>query len=87
MKTALFVQLPPPRFHFQDQGANIPLAAGLLVSSLKPGLHPEFHVEILDSCIVDVFCDTGIIRNIVNRAPDILVSSLYTCGIRKEVFL
>ena len=87
MKTALFVQLPPPRFHFQDQGANIPLAAGLLVSSLKPGLHPEFHVEILDSCIVDVFCDTGIIRNIVNRAPDILALTLYLWNSQRSLFI
>ncbi len=87
MKTALFVQLPPPRFDFQDQGANIPLAAGLLVSSLKTGLHSGIKVEILDSYIVDVFCDVGIIRNIVNRAPDILAISLYLWNSQRSLFI
>ena len=63
------------------------LAAGLLVSSLKQGLHSEIQVEILDSRTVDVFCDTGIIRNIVNRVPDILALTLYLWNSQRSLFI
>jgi hypothetical protein len=87
MKKILFVQLPPPRFDFEEPGANIPLAAGFLVSALKVRECLEFETEILNSEISDVFGDSGLTREIVERSPDILAMTLYLWNSQRSLFI
>lgn len=87
MKKILFVQLPPPRFDFEEPGANIPLAAGFLVSAFKIRGCLEFETEILNSEIIDVFADSGLTREIVERSPDILAMTLYLWNSQRSLFI
>ncbi|MGO8880956.1 MAG: B12-binding domain-containing radical SAM protein [Desulfomonilaceae bacterium] len=87
MKKILFVQLPPPRFMFEDSGANIPLAAGFLASCIKSQEPLKFETEILGSDVVDVLADAGIIREITQRSPDILAMTLYLWNSQRSLFI
>jgi radical SAM superfamily enzyme YgiQ (UPF0313 family) len=87
MKTVLFTQLPPPRFDFTDPGANIPMAAGFLISNLRNIEMEGYCAEILDSDIVDVFGDSGLIREISERSPDILALTLYLWNSQRSLFI
>jgi hypothetical protein len=87
MKKILFVQLPPPRFIFEDSGANIPLAAGFLASCTKLQEPTKFETEILGSDVVDVLADAGIIREISRRSPDILAMTLYLWNSQRSLFI
>ncbi|MGC8604278.1 MAG: cobalamin-dependent protein, partial [Desulfomonilaceae bacterium] len=87
MKKILFVQLPPPRFIFEDPGANIPLASGFLASCVKTLAGEDFETEILGGDVVDVFADLGIIQEILQRSPDILALSLYLWNSQRSLFV
>ncbi len=87
MKTLLFAQLPPPRFDFVDPGSNIPLAAGFMISDARSRGIVGYYAEILDSDIVDVFADSGLIRNIIDRSPDVLALSLYLWNSQRSLFI
>ena len=87
MKKILFVQLPPPRFVFEDPGGNIPLAAGFLVSCLKAQMESDFQIEILGPEIVDVVADVGIIHEISRRSPAILAMTLYLWNSQRSLFV
>ncbi|MFH0959688.1 MAG: radical SAM protein [Pseudomonadota bacterium] len=87
MTTVLFAQLPPPRFDFSDPGANIPLAAGFLISSLRSRSIELYDTEILSDDVVDIFGDSGLIRKISDRSPDILALTLYVWNSQRSLFV
>ncbi|MGC8659318.1 MAG: B12-binding domain-containing radical SAM protein [Desulfomonilaceae bacterium] len=87
MKKIIFVQLPPPRFVFEDPGSNIPLAAGFLASCLKAQAESDVQIQILGSEITDVYGDSGIIHEVSRRAPAVLAMSLYLWNSQRSLFI
>jgi radical SAM superfamily enzyme YgiQ (UPF0313 family) len=87
MKSVLFVQLPPPRFSFEDAPTNIPLAAGFLLSALEVTRKREFTGEALDPDITDVFADEGLLTKIVEKQPSAVAFTLYVWNVEKSLFL
>jgi radical SAM superfamily enzyme YgiQ (UPF0313 family) len=87
MKTVLFIQLPPPRFSFEDAPTNIPLAAGFLVSALRATRNTQWNIEVLDSRVTDVFADQGLSARIVERQPSVVAFTLYVWNVERSLFL
>ncbi|MFH0822819.1 MAG: radical SAM protein [Pseudomonadota bacterium] len=87
MMRVLFIQLPPPRFSFEEPPVNIPLAAGFLIRALEAAGSRNITVDILEPRIVDVLGDKGLARKIVERSPDVLALSLYVWNVRRSLFL
>lgn len=87
MDRVLFVQLPPPRFIFEEAPSNIPLAAGFLSSALEAGHLPGIEVSILGPEIVDTLADTGLIESIVQTDPQIVAFSLYVWNVQRSLFI
>ena len=87
MKHVLFVQLPPPRFPFEDAPTNIPLGPGFLVSALKTSGISGIEVEILGPEAVDLLCDQGLVETIASSSPVIAAFSLYVWNVQRSLFL
>jgi radical SAM superfamily enzyme YgiQ (UPF0313 family) len=87
MRLVLFVQLPPPRFSFEDAPTNIPLAAGFLMSALEVTRKTEFIAEALDPDITDVFADEGLLAKILEKQPSAVAFTLYVWNVEKSLFL
>ena len=87
MVRVLFVQLPPPRFAFQEPPTNIPLAAGFLLAALEaPGAEP-IDAHILESESADVFADQGLAARIREIQPSVLALTLYVWNVQRSLFL
>lgn len=87
MSRVLFVQLPPPRFTFEEAPSNVPLAGGFLASMLRSDKENRIEGAILDSSVVDIYADTGVLRAIVDCSPDVLALSLYVWNVQRSLFL
>ncbi|MFH1113041.1 MAG: radical SAM protein [Pseudomonadota bacterium] len=87
MKHVLFVQLPPPRFVFEEAPTNIPLAAGFLVSALRDAGIRDTQCEIAGAEVVDLLCDRGIEEWIASRQPGAVAFSLYVWNVQRSLFL
>jgi tRNA A37 methylthiotransferase MiaB len=87
MKRVLFVQLPPPRFSFQEPPTNIPLAAGFLMAALDLQEPRQFSVDSLEPDTVDVLADRGLCLEILRREPDVLALTLYVWNVERSLFL
>ncbi|MCA1960800.1 MAG: B12-binding domain-containing radical SAM protein [Desulfomonile sp.] len=87
MSCVLFVQLPPPRFSFQEPPSNIPLAAGFLAAALKGGEKDKVVPEVAGPDIVDVYADRGLAAKIAARRPDVLALTLYVWNAQRSLFL
>ena len=87
MKSVLFVQLPPPRFSFQEPTTNIHLAAGFVAGALEAHGAPGIQASIVDSEIVDVFSDRGLLNAIVQMRPAIVAMTLYVWNVQRSLFL
>ena len=87
METLLFVQLPPPRFSFSEAPTNIPLAAGFVAAALDATTKLRLSSEVLESEIVDVFADQGLILEIVKRQPAIVAMTLYVWNVDRSLFV
>ena len=87
VRNVVFVQLPPPRFVFEEPPSNIPLAAGFLVAALTAGRENTLYTEIVDVQIVDTMADAGIAARLAEKRPDILALSLYVWNVQRTLFL
>jgi hypothetical protein len=87
MKRVIFVQLPTPRFSFQEPPTNVPLAAGFLMAALDLGGSRSFHFETLEPEIVDVLADRGLAAEVLRRDPGILALTLYVWNVERGLFL
>jgi len=83
----LFLQLPPPRFSFEEPPTNIPLAAGFVLSALEASCKQSIRAEILGPEVVDVFADLGLARNIIGMRPDFAAMTLYAWNVERSLFL
>lgn len=83
----LFAQLPPPIFSKGISGANIPLAAGFMVSALLGQGFSEWRLEILDQELVDILGDRALEIEITKKAPSVLALSLYVWNSQRSLFL
>lgn len=87
MKRVIFVQLPPPRFSFSAAPTNIPLAGGFLASALARGGPRGCEAQVLESEVVDVFADHGLLLDIVSRKPRVVALTLYAWNVERSLFL
>ncbi|MDQ7785455.1 MAG: radical SAM protein [Desulfomonilaceae bacterium] len=87
MTRILFVQLPPPRFLFEEAPSNIPLAAGFLVSALAMTGAAAVEAEVAGPEVVDTFCDRGLVERIAQGTPDVVAFSLYVWNVQRSLFL
>ncbi len=87
MKDILFVQLPPPRFSFEEPPTNIPLAAGFLASALRASRPASWLPEVLPAEITDIFADHGLASRIVELRPAALGLTLYLWNVQRSLFL
>ncbi|MEW6533066.1 MAG: radical SAM protein [Thermodesulfobacteriota bacterium] len=87
MKRVLFVQLPPPRFRFEEPPTNIPLAAGFLVSALRASTEPGFQSSVLDPAVADFLADEGLAARIMGQQPDVVAMTLYVWNSQRSLFL
>ncbi len=87
MAHVLFLQLPPPRFCFEEPPANIPLAAGFLSTALEDEGPKGITAEILDPSIVDVFADQPLLLEVLKRSPTIVAMTLYVWNVERSLFL
>jgi len=87
MKRVLFIQLPPPRFSFEASPANIPLAAGFLMSALEVAGRTALVPEALHSSVADVFADRGLLEKIVENKPAVVAFTLYVWNVERSLFL
>jgi radical SAM superfamily enzyme YgiQ (UPF0313 family) len=87
MKRVLFVQLPPPRFRFEEPPSNIPLAAGFLVSALKSQKIDRVEFSILEPDVQDVLADKGLVEKIIEKDPDIVALTLYVWNVQRSLYL
>lgn len=87
MKSVLFVQLPPPRFSFDEPPTNIPLAAGFLLSALNATERNQFIAEVLHPNVTDVFADQGLLAAILEKEPAAVCFTLYVWNVEKSLFL
>ncbi len=87
MTRGLFLQLPPPRFRFEDPPSNIPLAAGFLSAALDECPSRSAGAEILEPDVVDVLADEGLAQEIARRRPAALGMSLYLWNAQRSLFL
>lgn len=83
----LFVQLPTPRFSFQEPPTNIPLAAGFLMAALDQKGTRRFRIEVVETEVVDVLADSALANDIVRREPAILAMTLYVWNVERSLFL
>lgn len=87
MKRVLLLQLPPPRFCFEEAPANIPLAAGFLVAALESRGSGGFAVEIAAPDFVDVFAEEGLAARILEMSPAAVGMTLYVWNVQRSLFL
>jgi len=87
MKSVLFLQLPPPRFSFEEPPTNIPLAAGFVVAALEASGPQSIRAEILGPEIMDVFADQGLAGKVADRRPDVAALTLYVWNVERSLFL
>jgi hypothetical protein len=87
MKEILFVQLPPPRFSFEEPPVNIPLAAGFLASALGSCGSGSWSPGILGTETADVFADEGLALQIAELRPAALGLTLYLWNVQRSLFL
>ncbi|MEW6114364.1 MAG: radical SAM protein, partial [Thermodesulfobacteriota bacterium] len=87
MKRVLFVQLPPPRFRFEEPPTNIPLAAGFLLSALRARAERGFQSSLLDPAIADMLADEGLAARILEQQPDVVAMTLYVWNSQRSLFL
>ncbi len=87
MKSALFLQLPPPRFSFEEPPSNIPLAAGFVVAALEASESQSIRAEILGPEIMDVFADQGLAGKVAARRPAVVALTLYVWNVERSLFL
>ncbi|MGO9567994.1 MAG: B12-binding domain-containing radical SAM protein [Desulfomonilaceae bacterium] len=81
------MQLPPPRFSFEESPTNIPLAAGFVVAALE-ALNPQrILAQILGPEIMDVFADQGLAGKVADRRPDVAAMTLYVWNVERSLFL
>ncbi|MEJ2718435.1 MAG: B12-binding domain-containing radical SAM protein [Deltaproteobacteria bacterium] len=83
----LLVQLPPPRFSFEEPPSNIPLAAGFLMSALAASTAHGIFSSVLEPEIVDVFADEALCRNIADTRPTVVGLTLYVWNVQRSLFL
>jgi radical SAM superfamily enzyme YgiQ (UPF0313 family) len=84
VKSVLLVQLPHP----SHEDRNIPLAAGFLkAAAFHAGLQREFDVDILDARQAAAAGCARIIRDIVERAPDIVGTSIYLWNAERNSYI
>ncbi|MEW6350102.1 MAG: radical SAM protein [Thermodesulfobacteriota bacterium] len=83
----VFVQLPPPRFVFQEIPANIPLAAGFLVTALNRRQPGRFESVIVPTHVVDVLADSGLADYLADLRPHVLALSLYVWNVQRSLYL
>ncbi len=87
MKSAVFLQLPPPRFSLEEPPTNIPLAAGFVVAALEAFGPQNIRAEILEAEITDVFADQGLARKIADARPSVVAMTLYVWNVERSLFL
>jgi hypothetical protein len=87
MKSALFLQLPPPRFSFEEPPTNIPLAAGFVVAALEASEPQSIRAEILGPEITDVFADQGLAGKVADERPAVVALTLYVWNVERSLFL
>jgi radical SAM superfamily enzyme YgiQ (UPF0313 family) len=84
IKKVVFVQLPAPRFGFEEPPANIPLAAGYLTSALK---NSELRSEIIPPDVLDVYADSALVQKILERDPDVVGFTLYVWNVERSLYI
>ncbi len=87
MKSALFLQLPPPRFCFEEPPTNIPLAAGFIVAALEAMGPSDIRAQIVGSEVVDTFADQGLARTIADMRPDVVAMTIYVWNAERSLFV
>ena len=87
MKSALFLQLPPPRFSFEEPPTNIPLAAGFVLAALEASGPQSIRAEILGPEITDVFADQGLAGKVADTRPAVVALTLYVWNVERSLFL
>ncbi len=87
MKSALFLQLPPPRFSFEEPPTNIPLAAGFVLAALEASGPQSIQAEILGPDITDVFADQGLAGKVADMRPAVAALTLYVWNVERSLFL
>jgi radical SAM superfamily enzyme YgiQ (UPF0313 family) len=87
MSSVLFLQLPPPRFSFEEPPTNIPLAAGFVVAALDASGPRSIRAKILDPEIADVFADRGLAEKIAELRPTAVAMTLYVWNVERSLFL
>jgi radical SAM superfamily enzyme YgiQ (UPF0313 family) len=87
MSSVLFLQLPPPRFSFEEAPTNIPLAAGFVLAALDAFGSPGITAKILGPEITDVFADQGLAAKIIEMRPAVVAMTLYVWNVEKSLFL
>lgn len=85
MAQLLLLQLPPPRFSFEEPPSNIPLAAGFLMSALAAARGTC--CSVLEPEIVDVLADEALSLHIADRQPSIVGLTLYVWNVQRSLFL
>ncbi len=81
------MQLPPPRFSFEEVPANIPLAAGFLVGALNRRQPGRFECVIVPTQVVDVLADAGLAGYLADLRPEVLALSLYVWNVQRSLYL
>jgi radical SAM superfamily enzyme YgiQ (UPF0313 family) len=86
-RSILIVQLPPPRFRFEEPPTNIPLAGGFMATVIQNALGSGVEVEIPAPHVTDVFADRALAERIAGRRPDALLLTLYLWNAQRSLFL
>jgi radical SAM superfamily enzyme YgiQ (UPF0313 family) len=87
MAQVLLIQLPPPRFSFEEPPSNIPLAAGFLMSTLAASAASGIFPSVVEPEIVDVLADEALSLHIADRQPSVVGLTLYVWNVQRSLFL
>ncbi|TXT49431.1 MAG: radical SAM domain-containing protein [Spirochaetes bacterium] len=84
----IFVQLPVMEPNWEDDAANVPLAAGYLSAYAESqGLLTRQDWEILPKELGEYGSDSALIEYLISRAPDIVAFSLYAWNLERSLFI
>ena len=87
MKRVLLLQLPPPRFCFEEAPSNIPLAAGFLAAALQSRGPAGFVIEIAPPEVVDALAEEGIAAWVAQMTPAAIGMTLYVWNVQRSLFV
>ncbi|MFO0897388.1 MAG: radical SAM protein [Pirellulales bacterium] len=84
----LLVQLPIPPAGAEPVRGNVPLAAGYLkMLALGAGLGERFEIEMLEPALANDLGDAALVREIVDRRPDLLGFTCYLWNVERSLWL